>query len=58
VVHFLEEQHQPSCIAYLEHIIDELKEEGVEFHEKLAELYILDAKSAADNGKFIQRTLC
>lgn len=28
------------CCAYLEHIIDDLGEEGAEFHEKLIELYL------------------
>ena len=50
VVDFLDKQHQPSCVLYLEHIIHELKEEGSEFHDKLAELYVSAATSAPPEG--------
>lgn len=44
VARFLESVHPDSCIGFLEHIINDLEEGGAEFHDKLAELYIQDAK--------------
>ncbi|WVR03742.1 hypothetical protein IAU60_000737 [Kwoniella sp. DSM 27419] len=40
VMRFLENTNEDSCIGYLEHIIDTLGEEGSEYHDKLAELYL------------------
>ena len=34
-----------SCVAYLEHIIHTLGEEGSEFHEKLIDLYLATIQS-------------
>lgn len=39
VVAFLEKLHPDSAVAYLEHIID-IGENGADFHDKLAELYL------------------
>jgi hypothetical protein len=44
VAQYLEDLHKPACIQYLEHIINELGEAGPDFHDKLVELYLQDAK--------------
>jgi hypothetical protein len=36
----------PRKDGYLEHIITDLKEEGADFHDKLAEIYLEKAKTA------------
>lgn len=44
VAQYLEDLHKPACIQYLEHIVNELGEAGPDFHDKLVELYLEDAK--------------
>lgn len=51
VMLFLEKTHQQSCIAYLHHIIDDLHETGADFHDKLAELLLVEAANAPAEGK-------
>lgn len=50
VVSFLEKTDIPSCISYLQHIIDQLHEEGADFHDKLGELLIARARQE-DKGE-------
>lgn len=45
----LEEVHNSSLQTYLEHIINTLGEQGPDFHEKLAELYLQAALDAPDS---------
>lgn len=45
----LEEVHNSSLQTYLEHVITTLGEEGPDFHEKLAELYLQKALDAPDS---------
>ncbi|WWC88076.1 uncharacterized protein L201_002980 [Kwoniella dendrophila CBS 6074] len=49
VMRFLEKTDQEACIGYLEHIINNLGEEGPDYHDKLAELY--HARVKAVEGK-------
>jgi hypothetical protein len=51
VVDFMERTHLPSCVAYLQHIIDDLKETGADFHDKLAELLLADATTTTAESK-------
>lgn len=44
VTDFLAEQNEDACIAYLEHLVHSLGEEGAEFHDRLAELYMTKAQ--------------
>jgi hypothetical protein len=44
VVAFLEKTHPESCIGYLEHLINDLNETGAEYHDKLVELYLEEAR--------------
>jgi hypothetical protein len=53
VVAFLEKTHVLSCVSYLEHIIGDLKETGADFHDKLAELLLSDAKGSKAEGELI-----
>jgi hypothetical protein len=48
VANFLEGTHVPSCVAYLQHIIGDLKETGSDFHDKLAELLLADATAEGE----------
>lgn len=41
---YLEQNDRPTCIRYLEHIINELGEAGPNFHDKLAELYLEETR--------------
>lgn len=50
VVSFLEKEHPDSAVAYLEHVID-LGEDGPDFHDKLAELYLARVRSKKDIEK-------
>lgn len=43
---YLERHSLDSCVGYLEHIINDLDESGPDFHDKLAELYLIDAKKS------------
>jgi hypothetical protein len=44
VAEYLEQLDKPTCVRYLEHIINELGEAGPDFHDKLAELYLGEAR--------------
>ncbi|KAK4684616.1 Vam6/Vps39-like protein vacuolar protein sorting-associated protein 39, partial [Tremellales sp. Uapishka_1] len=44
VMTFLERTDKSSCRGYLEHVIDNLGEKGSEYHDKLAELYLEEAR--------------
>ncbi len=44
VLRYLEKTDTDACIAYLEHITEDLGEEGPDFHDKLAELYLAKAR--------------
>ncbi|KAI5452750.1 Vacuolar morphogenesis protein 6 [Naganishia albida] len=44
VAEYLEQLDKPTCVRYLEHIIDELGEAGPDFHDKLAELYLAEVR--------------
>lgn len=48
---FLEKTHPQSCIAYLQHIIGDLKEVGADFHDKLSEMLLIEAKNAPAEGE-------
>ncbi|WRT65779.1 uncharacterized protein IL334_002728 [Kwoniella shivajii] len=48
VMRFLAEINEGACIGYLEHIINNLGEDGSDYHDKLAELYL--AKVKAEEG--------
>lgn len=45
VVSFLAKENRDACITYLEHAINSLEEEGAEYHDKLAELYLDKGRS-------------
>jgi hypothetical protein len=45
---FLEGKDKGICMAYLEHIINALKDEGSEFHDKLAGFYLEKARTVSD----------
>ena len=47
---FIEETDADSCAGYLEHIINALGESGADFHDKLAELYLVKARLALKEG--------
>lgn len=50
----LERQDRSACVAYLEHVIHQLGEEGPEYHEKLIELYLAEVHaSGARSGECI-----
>ncbi|WVW80239.1 hypothetical protein I302_102217 [Kwoniella bestiolae CBS 10118] len=49
VMRFLEKTNEGACIGYLEHIINNLGEEGPDYHDKLAELY--HARMKSEEGK-------
>ncbi|EIW66424.1 hypothetical protein TREMEDRAFT_70067 [Tremella mesenterica DSM 1558] len=49
VVEFLETTSKEACIGYLEHLIHTLQEQGAEYHDKLAELYLERVKSSKDD---------
>jgi hypothetical protein len=51
VMHFLEKMNPDACVGYLEHVIDTLGEEGADFHDKLAELYLERARKAHASGE-------
>jgi hypothetical protein len=58
VADFLEDVDPHLSIRYIEHLIKERKETGVEFHDRLAELYLHDAQDSssdvdAANAKFL-----
>ncbi|KAG0146176.1 hypothetical protein CROQUDRAFT_63207 [Cronartium quercuum f. sp. fusiforme G11] len=44
VMNFLEKEHLLGCRIYIEHLIHNLNEKGIEFHEKLIHLYIIEFK--------------
>lgn len=44
VVDFLAKENKDACITYLEHAITGLEENGADFHDRLAELYLEKAK--------------
>lgn len=44
VVEFLAKENKDACVVYLEHAIQTLEENGAEFHDRLAELYLDKAK--------------
>ena len=48
VMRFLDQLNSGACKGYLEHIINNLDESGAEFHDRLAELYIGDAKTPGE----------
>ena len=50
VLAFLSQENAEACQGYLEHIITDLKEEGSDFHDKLAEIYLEKAKVAVKKG--------
>ena len=47
---FLEKDNAEACRGYLEHIITDLNEDGSDFHDKLAETYLDEAKAAFKKG--------
>ncbi|KAJ9090674.1 hypothetical protein QFC20_007852 [Naganishia adeliensis] len=50
VAEYLEQLDKPTCVRYLEHIINELGEAGPDFHDKLAELYLAEARRQWTKG--------
>lgn len=50
VTEYLEQCDKPTCIRYLEHIINELGEAGPNFHDKLAELYLDETRREWPKG--------
>lgn len=53
VADHLERVDKESCIAYLEHIIRQLDEQGPDLHDKLARLYLEAAREQAGDGESI-----
>jgi hypothetical protein len=49
VMDYLDKVDQSSCRGYLEHIINSLHEEGADFHDKLAEFYLEDARKSLNS---------
>ncbi|KAK8861657.1 hypothetical protein IAR55_002480 [Kwoniella newhampshirensis] len=50
VTNFLEQTSEEACIGYLEHIITALGEEGADYHDKLAELYLGRVRKTIKGG--------
>jgi Vam6/Vps39-like protein vacuolar protein sorting-associated protein 39 len=50
VADFLEEVDPHMSIRYVEYLINERKETGVEFHDRLAELYLQDVLKTSGHG--------
>lgn len=55
VVGFLEKESREAYQGYLEHIINDLGEDGADFHDKLAEIYLDQSKTVV---KANQSELC
>lgn len=47
---YLDKLNVDACAGYLEHVIEHLKEEGAEFHDKLAEIYLDRARKSSRDG--------
>lgn len=39
-----------ACVGYLEHVIEQLQEQGADFHDKLAEIYLERARRGSREG--------
>lgn len=51
MVAFLEKESSEAYQGYLEHIINVLGEDEADFHDKLAEIYLAQAKAAKKRGE-------
>ena len=47
----LDKISRQACVAYLEHVIHQLDEQGPEFHEKLIELYLAEVQAQGTKDK-------
>ncbi len=50
VAQFLERTDPLSCIAFLERVVNELGEQGPDLHDKLASLYLEEARTEASDS--------
>jgi hypothetical protein len=50
VTQYLEQTNKEACVGYLEHIIGDLKEEGSEYHDRLAQIYLEKARESQGRG--------
>lgn len=50
-MNFLAQTDPAACEGFLEHVIQTLKEDGADYHDKLAELYLDRARNGDTEGK-------
>lgn len=48
---YLEKINVGSCAGYLEHIINNMNEDGADFHDKLVELYLAEIRMSSNNDQ-------